>query len=99
PLKPPHTEQYLDGCCQNFCSTRPNRSNRQAMDTEMSNEKLSKMEGIKEQSRFLRGTIQDDLTNSEPVFSEDNSGLLKFHGTYQQDNRDERSGGQKSYSF
>ncbi|WP_437225804.1 NADPH-dependent assimilatory sulfite reductase hemoprotein subunit [Planctomicrobium sp. SH661] len=65
----------------------------------MSNEKLSKMEGVKEQSRFLRGSIQEELTNADPTFSDYNAGLLKFHGTYQQDNRDDRKSGEKQYSF
>jgi Sulfite reductase, beta subunit (hemoprotein) len=65
----------------------------------MSEEKLSKLEGIKERSNFLRGTIREELANDSPVFSDDNGGLLKFHGTYQQDNRDDRKGGERQYSF
>ena len=65
----------------------------------MADEKLSKLEGIKDSSNFLRGTIEDDLQNDDPNVNGDNAQLLKFHGTYQQDNRDERGGGSKSYSF
>ncbi|SFH68993.1 sulfite reductase (ferredoxin) [Planctomicrobium piriforme] len=65
----------------------------------MSEEKLSKFEGVKEQSNFLRGSIGEELLNADPTFSEDNAGLLKFHGTYQQDNRDARGGKPKEYSF
>lgn len=65
----------------------------------MADEKLSKVEGIKTQSNYLRGTIAEDLQNAEPNISDDNAQLLKFHGSYQQDNRDERGGGEKSYSF
>ncbi|MGD9853653.1 MAG: NADPH-dependent assimilatory sulfite reductase hemoprotein subunit [Planctomycetaceae bacterium] len=61
--------------------------------------KLSKVEGIKESSRFLRGTIAEQLAGSEPCFADENAQLLKFHGTYQQDNRDERGGGSKDYMF
>lgn len=65
----------------------------------MADEKLSKLEGIKDGSNYLRGTIEEQLTNDEPTFSGDNAQLLKFHGTYQQDNRDLRKGGDKQYSF
>ena len=50
----------------------------------------SKVELIKEASRALRGTIADDLAEDTPAFDEDNVQLLKFHGIYQQDDRDKR---------
>lgn len=65
----------------------------------MAEEKLSKLEGLKDSSNFLRGAIVEELQNEEPAVSGDSMQLLKFHGTYQQDNRDERKGGEKSYSF
>ncbi len=65
----------------------------------MSDDKLSKVEHIKAQSNFLRGTILEDLATSEPTVSEENGTLLKFHGSYQQDNRDLRSGSHKEYGF
>jgi len=49
-------------------------------------------EVLKQQSRCLRGTITDGL--SDPVtgaVSLQDAKLLKFHGTYQQDNRDLRN--------
>ncbi len=52
--------------------------------------KLSPVEGIKADSNFLRGTIAEDLGSDDPQFSKDNTQLLKFHGTYQQDDRDLR---------
>ncbi len=52
--------------------------------------KLSKLEHLKEGSRQLRGTIRDELSNTETKFSGDASQLLKHHGVYQQDNRDLR---------
>lgn len=52
--------------------------------------KLSPVEQIKVDSRYLRGTIQQDLENDSDQFDKDNSQLLKFHGTYQQDDRDNR---------
>ncbi len=53
--------------------------------------KLSKMESIKEASHQLRGPIPEELLNQEPSFSGDAAQLLKFHGTYQQDNRELRN--------
>ena len=53
--------------------------------------KLSKNEGIKEQSNFLRGTILDGLSDSSTgSIPADDAQLTKFHGTYLQDNRDQR---------
>ncbi|HEX6144537.1 MAG TPA: hypothetical protein VFZ01_17595, partial [Geminicoccaceae bacterium] len=51
----------------------------------------SKNEELKERSRHLRGTIQDGL--DEVItggIAEDDTQLTKFHGTYQQDDRDLR---------
>ena len=65
--------------------------------------KPSPVEYIKEASRQLRGTIGDELTQEVDHFSEENKQLLKFHGSYQQDNRDARKdrqkGGGKAYMF
>ena len=48
-------------------------------------------EVIKDQSSLLRGTILEDLENDISAnISADNSQLTKFHGTYIQDDRDER---------
>jgi sulfite reductase (ferredoxin) len=52
--------------------------------------KLHKNEAMKEGSRQLRGTIADELLNNLDRFEGDSEQLLKFHGTYQQDNRDLR---------
>ena len=53
--------------------------------------KLSKNESIKEDSRFLRGTILEGLADtSTGAISADDSQLTKFHGTYLQDDRDLR---------
>jgi len=52
--------------------------------------KLSPIEGIKTESRQLRGTIAEELRNEEDFFSGDAVQLLKHHGTYQQDDRDQR---------
>jgi sulfite reductase (ferredoxin) len=50
----------------------------------------SAVEKEKESSRQLRGNIAEELTAPSDHFSEANKGLLKFHGTYQQDDRDAR---------
>ncbi len=66
--------------------------------------KLSPVEGIKDASNYLRGTIAEELRKDTDCFDKDDLQLLKFHGTYQQDNRDARGskkpeGGGKAYSF
>ncbi len=53
-------------------------------------EKRSAIEGIKEQSRGLRGTLATELTNDEEKFGDAAKNLLKFHGSYQQEDRDAR---------
>jgi sulfite reductase (NADPH) hemoprotein beta-component len=51
----------------------------------------SKNEGIKERSRALRGSIDDGLaTTTTGQIAEDDTQLIKFHGMYQQDDRDLR---------
>jgi len=58
----------------------------------MSEQKLSDNERIKRESNFLRGTIAEDL-NDELTggFTADNFQLIRFHGMYQQDDRDIRA--------
>ena len=64
---------------------------------------VSKVEKIKESSRGLRGTLSEELENGAPNFEADSLQLLKFHGIYQQDDRDARSrsgeGMEKAYSM
>jgi sulfite reductase (ferredoxin) len=48
------------------------------------------VEAIKENSRALRGTIGEELQKDSDHFSEQDKQLLKFHGTYQQEDRDAR---------
>ncbi|AFY67825.1 sulfite reductase, ferredoxin dependent [Geitlerinema sp. PCC 7407] len=63
-------------------------------------QKLSKVEGIKERSHFLREPVASELLLDTTHFSEDGVQILKFHGSYQQDNRDNRVKGQeKDYQF
>ncbi len=52
--------------------------------------KGSKLEAIKKNSNYLRGTIREQLESDVSYFDEENFQLLKFHGTYQQDDRDLR---------
>lgn len=55
----------------------------------------SKVEEIKEQSGQLRGTIAQTLASDATHFSEEDLQLLKFHGSYQQDDRDLRAARKK----
>lgn len=67
--------------------------------------KGSKVEAAKSKSSFLRGTVDEVLRDSSvDRFEHDDLQLLKFHGTYQQDDRDLRKprrdqGLGKAYSF
>ncbi len=64
----------------------------------------SKVERIKIESHHLRGQIQDELNQDTSRFSEDQVQLIKFHGIYQQEDRDARqqrraTGSEKAYQF
>lgn len=62
--------------------------------------KPSKVEGIKERSHFLREPVASELLLDTTHFTEEAVQILKFHGSYQQDNRDNRVKGQeKDYQF
>jgi sulfite reductase (ferredoxin) len=52
--------------------------------------KRSKVEGIKDASDYLVNGIPDELAEERPNFDKDTSQVLKFHGIYQQDDRDVR---------
>ena len=61
-------------------------------DTANNNAAPSPAEKIKEQSDYLRGGIARGLEDSlTGAVSEDDSALIKFHGIYQQDDRDARN--------
>ena len=65
-----------------------------------SQSKVSKLEGIKERSNYLREPLLKELYEDTTHFTGDALQLLKFHGSYQQDNRDNRVKGQeKDYQF
>ena len=51
---------------------------------------LSAVEKVKEESRGLRGHLAEELAAGTDHFSDAGAQLLKFHGTYQQEDRDQR---------
>src|SRR6266699_5087528 len=64
----------------------------------------SKVERIKVESNNLRGHIREELDQDTSHFSEDQVQLIKFHGMYQQEDRDARqqrkaAGSEKAYQF
>ena len=63
----------------------------------------SKVEKAKRASHQLRGTVAETLAGPATHFGGDDATLLKFHGTYQQDDRDHRKGRgddeEKAWSF
>lgn len=68
-------------------------------------DKLDEMEHIKNRSNYLRGTIKEGLADEiTGAIAEDDTKLLKFHGSYMQDDRDIRDERRKqklepAYSF
>jgi sulfite reductase (ferredoxin) len=58
--------------------------------TEETPSKRSAVELIKENSRALRGTIAEELAGPAEKLGEADKNLLKFHGSYQQEDRDAR---------
>lgn len=72
--------------------------------TESNAPQESKVEGFKKASNYLRGTIAETLESDATHFDEADVQLLKTHGTYQQDDRDQRrtlrsEGKEKAYQF
>lgn len=64
----------------------------------------STVEQIKIESHHLQGRIIEELNQNTPRFSEDQIQLIKFHGMYQQEDRDLRqtrkaAGAEKAYQF
>ncbi|GCE19855.1 NADPH-dependent assimilatory sulfite reductase hemoprotein subunit [Dictyobacter kobayashii] len=64
----------------------------------------SKVEHIKIESNYLHGQIVEELAQDTPRFTEDQVQLIKFHGMYQQEDRDARqarkaAGAEKAYQF
>mgnify|MGYP002758534731 CR=1 FL=1 len=79
------------------------KSNKQISDE--LDHKLDALEYIKDESNYLRGTIEEGLAYPlTGAISDDDTKLLKFHGSYQQDDRDLRDERRKqklepAYSF
>ncbi len=66
--------------------------------------KLSAVEGLKAGSHRLRGRLAEELAEGGTQVSEDGYNLLKFHGSYEQHDRDtatklKQAGQEKDYSF
>ncbi len=64
----------------------------------------SKVERAKEGSRLLRGSLSETLAGPDEGFGPEDIQVLKFHGVYQQDDRDQRvtrrkAGLDKEYEF
>ena len=60
-------------------------------DVQVVAEPISELEQIKLNSRYLRGTIKEGLRDPlSGAISESDNKLLKFHGSYEQDDRDLR---------
>ena len=56
------------------------------------NTPLSGNEALKERSDYLHGTIKEELKDDfTGGFTADNFQLIRFHGMYEQDNRDIRA--------
>lgn len=66
--------------------------------------KPSKVETLKLASQYLKTILAEEVVNEGGHISEDAATILKFHGSYQQDDRDlrakmRREGKEKAYSF
>src|SRR3954469_13968140 len=66
--------------------------------------KPSKVEAIKVASQYLKTILAEEIRNDASHISEDAATVLKFHGSYQQDDRDRRTqmkreGKEKAYQF
>jgi sulfite reductase (ferredoxin) len=66
--------------------------------------KPSKVEAIKVASQYLKTILAEEVRNDASHISEDAATVLKFHGSYQQDDRDlrtlmKREGKEKAYQF
>src|SRR5436190_19058913 len=62
--------------------------------TDVPNAKLTRNEGLKEAHPLLAGTIVETLADAVAErFSDEDYEFLKFHGIYQQDDRDQRKTG------
>lgn len=61
------------------------------MSEQFTDSSVSTIEVIKRNSNGLRGKLLEELSNDKDSFTGDSEQILKFHGIYNQDNRDVRS--------
>src|SRR5918993_1738623 len=57
------------------------------------------VEQVKAESQGLRGPLSSDLESADAFLSEAGKVLIKFHGSYEQTNRDKRGAAAKEYIF
>lgn len=57
------------------------------------------VEQVKAESQGLRGPLSTDLESADAFLSEAGKVLIKFHGSYEQTNRDKRGPAAKEYQF
>ena len=60
---------------------------------------VSKFEDFKKGSQFLKEPLASELKNNSDHFTNDAVQLLKFHGSYQQDDRENRKPGIKDWQM
>ena len=60
---------------------------------------VSKFEDFKKSSNFLKEPLASELKNDSDHFTNDAVQLLKFHGSYQQDDRENRKPGAKDWQM
>lgn len=60
------------------------------MSTMVDEAALSEVERVKQESEGLRGTLPDELAADSTHLSEEAKQILKFHGSYEQEDRDQR---------
>jgi sulfite reductase (ferredoxin) len=63
--------------------------------TPLETQQLSKLEALKVRSNYLREPLATELQEDTTHFTEEAIQILKYHGSYQQDNRDNRVKGQE----
>jgi sulfite reductase (ferredoxin) len=74
------------------------------MSTIIDESALSAVERVKQESQGLRGALVTELATDTTHFSEEAKQILKFHGSYEQEDRDQRkerkkAGLEPAYSF
>lgn len=57
------------------------------------------VEQVKAESHGLRGPLPEDLESADAFLSEAGKVLIKFHGSYEQTNRDKRGAAAKEHTF